>query len=584
LSGRVALVTGASSGLGMRFAEVLAENGAAVALVARRTDRLAAVKARIEAAGGRAIAVGADVLDPAAMAQAFDEAEKAFGTVTVLINNAGVAHSGRAIELSAAEWRRVLSTDLDAVFFWAQEAARRMIASVASVKMETSTARFYCWRPMPAAISPARPMSWTAARWWRCGVRPLLNGQRRKRMDFTLTPVTEDIRQRTRAFVEDHVLPLEAQRDTYDEHENIREDVLASVRQEAKAAGLWAPQSPKEFGGMALPIAAWAVMYEEAARSIFGPLAFNCMAPDDGNMNLLARAGTPAQKETWLRPIVDGRVRSSFAMTEPAPGGGSDPGMIRTRAEKKGDKWVIRGRKWFITGADGAAHFILIARTSDDSRRGLTAFLYHRDQPGWRILRRIPIMGPEEHGGHCELEFDGLEVSDENVLMQVGDGLKITQIRLGPARLTHCMRWLGFAKRCLEIAQDYVDRREGFGIKLADRESVQIKLGEVAHQISIGRLLTMHAAWKLDQGERARKEVSMAKIHVADTLHNAADVAIQLNGARGYSKDTILEWIYRYARAARLVDGASEVHKMVLARFMREEGRDFWSWSAGNRV
>jgi acyl-CoA dehydrogenase len=403
-------------------------------------------------------------------------------------------------------------------------------------------------------------------------------------MDFTLTSEIEDIRLRTRAFVESHVLPLEAQRENYDEHENIRDDVLALVRQKAKAAGLWAPQSPKEFGGMALPIVTWAVMYEEAARSIFGPLAFNCMAPDDGNMNLLARAGTPAQKERWLRPIVEGRVRSSFAMTEPAPGGGSDPGMIRTRAEKKGDTWVIHGRKWFITGAGGAAHFILIARTSDDPRRGLTAFLYHQNQPGWRILRRIPIMGPEEHGGHCELEFDGLEVSDENVLMQVGDGLKVTQIRLGPARLTHCMRWLGFAKRCLEIAQDYVNQREGFGIKLADRESVQIKLGEVAHQIAIGRLLTMHAAWKLDQGDHARKEVSMAKVHVADTLHNAADVAIQLNGARGYSKDTILEWIYRYARSARLVDGASEVHKMVLARFMREEGRDFWRWSAGNRV
>lgn len=403
-------------------------------------------------------------------------------------------------------------------------------------------------------------------------------------MDFTLTPEIEDIRLRTSAFVEAHVLPLEAQRDNYDEHENIRDDVLASVREKAKAAGLWAPQSPKEFGGMALPIVTWAVMYEEAARSIFGPLAFNCMAPDDGNMNLLARAGTPAQKEKWLRPIVEGRVRSSFAMTEPAPGGGSDPSMIRTRAEKKGDTWVVRGRKWFITGADGAAHFILIARTSDDPRRGLTAFLYHQNQPGWRILRRIPIMGPEEHGGHCELEFDGLEIPDENVLMQVGDGLKVTQIRLGPARLTHCMRWLGFAKRCLEIAQDYVSQREGFGIKLADRESVQIKLGEVAHQIAIGRLLTMHAAWKLDQGDRARKEVSMAKVHVADTLHNAADVAIQLNGARGYSKDTILEWIYRYARSARLVDGASEVHKMVLARFMHDEGRDFWRWSAGNRV
>jgi acyl-CoA dehydrogenase len=146
------------------------------------------------------------------------------------------------------------------------------------------------------------------------------------------------------------------------------------------------------------------------------------------------------------------------------------------------------------------------------------------------------------------------------------------------------MRWTGWAKRCMEIAQEYVNRREGFGVKLADRESVQMKLGAVAHEIHIGRLLVMNAAWKLDQGDRARKEVSMAKLHVADTLHNAADVAIQLNGARGYSKDTILEWIYRYARQARLVDGASEVHQMVLARFMREEGRDFWRWSAGNRL
>ena len=182
---------------------------------------------------------------------------------------------------------------------------------------------------------------------------------------------------------------------------------------------------------------------------------------------------------------------------------------------------MIHGHKWFITGAGVADHFILIARTSDDERRGLTAFLFHRDQPGWRILRRIPIMGPEEHGGHCELLFEGLEVPDENVLMKVGDGLRATQIRLGPARLTHCMRWLGLAKRCMEIAQAYVAEREGFGIKLADRESVQIKLGEVAHQIQIGRLLAMHAAWKLDQGDRARKEVSMAKVHVADTLHQA---------------------------------------------------------------
>jgi acyl-CoA dehydrogenase len=397
-------------------------------------------------------------------------------------------------------------------------------------------------------------------------------------MDFTLSPEIEAIRLRVRGFIEEHVLPLEADAANFSEHENIPQDRLDAVRAKAKAAGLWAPQSPKEFGGMALPIVAWAAIYEEAARSIFGPLAIHCMAPDDGNMNLLAKVGTPAQKEKWLRPIVDGKVRSAFAMTEPHPGSGSDPGMMITRAEKKNDRYIVRGRKWFITGADGAAHFILIARTSDDARRGLTAFLYHKDQPGWKILRRIPIMGPEEHGGHCEIEYDGLEIPFENVLMTEGDGLRATQIRLGPARLTHCMRWLAFAKRCMEIAQEYVERREGFGIKLADRESVQIKLGEVAHQIEIGRLLTMHAAWKLDQGNRARKEVSMAKVQVADTLHNAADVAIQLNGARGYSKDTILEWIYRYARSARLVDGASEVHKMVLARFMRSEGRDFWKW------
>jgi acyl-CoA dehydrogenase len=403
-------------------------------------------------------------------------------------------------------------------------------------------------------------------------------------MDFSLSPEIEELRVRTRAFVEENVLPLEADSENFSEHENIPLERIAPVQDKAKKLGLWAPQSPKEFGGMQLPIAAWAVMYEEAQRSIFGALAMNCMAPDDGNMNLLARAGTPAQKERWLRPIVEGKVKSAFAMTEPAPGGGSDPSMIRTHAERKNGKWVIRGRKWFITGAGVAAHFILIARTSDDPRRGLTAFLYHRDQPGWRIVRRIPIMGPEEHGGHCELEFDGLEVADDNVLLGIGDGLRVTQIRLGPARLTHCMRWLGLAKRCLEIAQDYVNHREGFGIKLADRESVQIKLGQVAQQIQIGRLLTMHAAWKLDRGDRARKEISMAKVHVADTLHNASDTAIQLNGARGYSKDTILEWIYRAARAARLVDGASEVHNMVLARFLREEGRDFWSWSAGNRV
>jgi acyl-CoA dehydrogenase len=399
-------------------------------------------------------------------------------------------------------------------------------------------------------------------------------------MDFSLPPDLDALRLRVRAFVRDHAIPLEADPANFDAHENIRLDRLETLRAHAKQAGLWAPQAPVAWGGMGLSIVGRAAFYEEANYGLFGPVAMNCAAPDDGNMSILARVGTEAQKQRWLKPIVDGEVRSSFAMTEPAPGGGSDPAMIQTRAERKAGGWSIHGRKWYITGAAEAKHFILIARTSDDARKGLTAFLFDRDQPGWHIVRRIPIMGPEEHGGHCEIAFDGLEVSDDNVLMQVGDGLKVTQIRLGPARLTHCMRWLGLAKRCMAIAADYAEHREGFGMRLIDRESIQLKLGETAHDIAIGRLLVMQAAWKLDQGDFARKEISMAKVHVADTLHKAADMAIQINGARGYSKDTILEWIYRYARQARLVDGATEVHRMVLANAYRKEGIDFWNWGS----
>ena len=400
-------------------------------------------------------------------------------------------------------------------------------------------------------------------------------------MDFTLPPAIEEARRRARQFVEDEVLPVENDPANYDDHENITLAALRPLRAKAKAAGLWAPQMPTERGGMGLPTIGMAAVYEEMNRSIFGPVAINCAAPDDGNMFVLNRIGTEEQKTKWLQPIIDGDIHSSFVMTEPHPGSGSDPSMMLTKAEPIGNsKWRITGRKWYITGAESATHFILMARTSDDARKGLTAFMFHKDQPGWRIVRRIPIMGPEEHGGHCEIEFDGLEIDDSDRLMEVGDGLKLTQIRLGTARLTHCMRWLGLAKRSMEIARDYVEKREGFGSKLIDRESVQIKLGEVAHEIEMGRLIVMKAAWKLDQGDFARQEVSMAKIHVADTLHKAVDTAIQLNGARGYSKDTVLEWIYRYARQARLVDGASEVHKMVLARSYRRDGADFWRWGA----
>ncbi len=403
-------------------------------------------------------------------------------------------------------------------------------------------------------------------------------------MDFTLTPEVDALRASIRKFVDDRLIPLEADGANYDAHENIAPGVLARLRGEARAQGLWALQMPVARGGRGLKLAEMAPCYEEMNRSIFGPVVFNSAAPDDGNMMVLERVGTEAQKARWLQPIIDGAVSSSFAMTEPmddaGEGCGSDPALTYTKATRTNTGWRIHGRKWFITGADAARHFMLIARTSDDERKGLSAFVFDAGQPGWRIVRRIPIMGPEEHGGHCEMEFDGLEIPDENRLMEVGDGLKLTQIRLGPARLTHCMRWTGLARRALEIAMDHANKRRSGTGRLIERESVQALLGQAGMEIQTGRLLTMHAAWKLDQGDFARKEVSMAKVVVADALHRAADTALQLMGARGYSKDTPVEWIYRYARQARLVDGASEVHRMVLANFMRREGTAFFGWDA----
>ena len=397
-------------------------------------------------------------------------------------------------------------------------------------------------------------------------------------MDFTLPARIEDIRSRIAAFVDREILPVEADRSTWDKHGNIAAGPLAALRTKAKAEGLWCLQLKPETGGLGVGRIGMAACYEAMNRSIFGPVCFNSAAPDDGNMMVLEKTATPAQQERWLQPIVRGEVRSAFAMTEPHPGGGSDPQMIETRAERRGDVYVVKGRKWFITGAEDAAHFILIARTSDDPRHGLSALLFHRDQPGWSIVRRIGIMGPEEHGGHCELAFDGLEIPVENRLLEEGQGMRFTQIRLGPARLTHCMRWLGLSKRCVEIAKEYAAVRTGFGVRLADRESIQLMLGKLAMDVEIGRLLVMKAAWELDRGGFARKEVSMAKVHVANLLHQAADVAIQINGARGYSTDTVLEWIYRYARQARLVDGADEVHRMVLNGALDKEGPAFWSW------
>ena len=388
-------------------------------------------------------------------------------------------------------------------------------------------------------------------------------------MDFTISPRIEDFRRRIARFVQDELLPVEEDRANYDPHENIRLDLLEALRDKARAEGLWCLQLKQETGGQDLGRVGMAVCYEEMNRSIFGPVVFNSAAPDDGNMMVLEKAATPEQKERWLKPIVEGRVRSAFVMTEPHPGSGSDPGgMMLTTATRHGDSYRIRGRKWFITGAEDAAHFILIARTSDDPRKGLSAFLFHRDTPGWRIERRIPIMGPEEHGGHCELEFDGLEIPDENRLMEVGDGLRLTQIRLGPARLTHCMRWTGLGRRALEIATERIEGRVAFGQKLADKESVQQMVGQAAMELDIGRLLTMRAAWLLDQGSLARKEISMAKNFATDVADRITYDAVQILGGMGYMRESLVERLYRDNRILSIGGGSREIMNEIISKQM----------------
>ncbi len=401
-------------------------------------------------------------------------------------------------------------------------------------------------------------------------------------MDFSIPAELAADAKRIEDFVAGEIIQLETDPAHYDAYGNIDLALLQRLRGKVKAAGLWAPQIPRAQGGLGYGPTGMAVLYEAMNQSIFGPVAFNCAAPDDGNMYILNKVGTDQQKATWLQPIIDGDVRSSFAMTEPAPGGGSDPGMIQTTATRHNGKWVINGRKWYITGAGEAGHFILIAKTGSDARNGLTAFLFHRDDPGWRIERRIGIMGPEEHGGHCELIFDGMTLDDDRMLMGEGQGLKVTQIRLGLARLTHCMRWLGLARRAVAIAADYAANRPGFGIRLAERESIQIKLGQAAMDIEIGRVMVMRAAWRIEQGSKARQDISIAKIHVSQLLNRVTSDAIQICGARGYSKDTVLEWIYRYGRQALLVDGATEVHQMVINRFLQDQGQAFWGWGVGS--
>lgn len=386
-------------------------------------------------------------------------------------------------------------------------------------------------------------------------------------MNFELSPELATLRRRVRAFVDAHVLPAEAQ--VIAEDRGRRYDTLRALQALVQQEGLWTPHLPPAWGGLGLGPLGMCVLFREMGRSPVGARVFQCDAPDQGNMDVLLASGTEAQKERWLRPLVRGEITSGFSMTEPAPGAGADPSNLRTRATPDGDGWVIDGRKWYTTGGGDAAFLIVMARTSDDRKTGATMFLVDRHAPGVRHVRDFDVMAePLLAHREAEITFEGVRVRDADVLGGVGEGFRIAQRRLVPARLTHCMRWLGLATRTLELCKPYLSTRRSFGRVLAEHGQIQHMLAESAVAIHAGNLMTFHCATLLERG--AAKEAlpysSMCKLHVARLLCRVLDDAIQMHGGLGYSRDLPFSDWYRSARAARIADGPDEVHEMVIAR------------------
>jgi acyl-CoA dehydrogenase len=384
-------------------------------------------------------------------------------------------------------------------------------------------------------------------------------------MDFTVAPEIEDLAARVRAFVDEVVIPAEAR--DHGEH-GPDPGLRAELQDAARAAGLFAPHVGEELGGLGLDMRGQSVVFEEAGTSLLGPLALNCAAPDEGNMAMLEKIASPAQKERYLAPLAAGAVRSCFAMTEPAPGAGSDPSMLRTTAREADGGWVIDGDKWFITGAEGAGFAIVMARTGESiSRgRGATMFLVDADNPGWRVGRVVECIDRVAPGGHAEVELKDCFVPSEAILGEQGLGYQYAQVRLAPARLTHCMRWLGIARRAHEIAIDRAIEREGFGSRLADLGMIQQMIADSAIDLQASRMMIWHTAWVLDSGAEAQRESSMTKVLVAEAVNRVVDRAVQICGSLGTSGDTPLARFYNEIRAFRIYDGASEAHRWSIAR------------------
>lgn len=385
-------------------------------------------------------------------------------------------------------------------------------------------------------------------------------------MDFTLTEELAALRAQVRTFVDERIIPVEAK--IVAEDRERRHDTLASLQRQARDAGLWTPHLPRELGGRGLGVMGMCVLFREMGRSLLGPKVFNCDAPDQGNMELLLSAASATLKDRYLVPLCRGEITSAFCMTEPM-GAGSDPGNLKTTARADGSDWILEGHKWFSTGAGDAAFLIVMARTSDDPKSGASLFIVDRHAAGVEHVRDVPTMGDEllSHR-EAELKLHSVRVPREAVLGAIGDGFRLAQVRLVPARLTHCMRWLGLADRALQLCRDYVGKRESFGKVLARHQLIQQMIAENAAAIHSGNLMTFHCAWMLERGpaKEARAYSSMAKNHVARLLCKVLDDAIQMHGALGFSEDAPFSAWYRNARAARIADGPDEVHQVVIAR------------------
>jgi len=398
-------------------------------------------------------------------------------------------------------------------------------------------------------------------------------GGPRSVVDLGLSSVAQTLVGNTRSFVRDVVLAVE---DGYGGVAPATDSWRRELQEAARQAGVFGPHLPLEYGGHGLGMADRVPVFEEAGYSLFGPIALNCAAPDEGNQHLLAHVADAVQKSTYLAPLARGEVRSAFAMTEPAPGTGSDPRALRTVATRTAGGWRIDGIKRFITGADGAAFMIVMARTSGrpGDRGGATMFLVSADNPGMRVDRHVPTMDKSMAGGHCEVRFERCVVGDDAVLGEVDEGFRYAQVRLGPARMTHCMRWLGAARRAHELAVDRTLDREAFGQPLSELGMAQHQIADSEIDLAASRALITAACWELDQGRDAADSTSIAKTFVSEAVCRIVDRSVQLCGGLGVSEDLPLARIYREVRPFRIYDGPSEVHRWALARRAVRRARD----------